>query len=185
MADQSTIARPYAKALFDLAKADKKLGPWSEALNAASAVLAEPNAKRVLANPTLDQAKRADFIRAMSVGLKGADLFETVHGKALLALLAENDRLAVLPEIAAQFDALKAQAENKVKVTFISATAADPKVVEQVTEALKKRLGREVEMELEVDAGLIGGAIIRAEDMVIDGSVRARLEKLAHTLIDR
>ena len=83
------------------------------------------------------------------------------------------------------FDELKAEAENKVKVKFISAAAADPKVVEQVAQALKSRLGREVEMELEVDAALIGGAIIRAEDMVIDGSVRARLEKLAHALIDR
>lgn len=185
MADQSTIARPYAKALFDVASADGKLGPWSEALNAAAAVLADPNAKRVLASPALDEAKRANFIRAVSVGMKGADLFEANHGKALLALLAENDRLGVLPEIAAQFDALKTQAENKVKVTFISATAADPEVVKQVAQSLTKRLGREVEMELEVDAALIGGAIIRAEDMVIDGSVRARLEKLAHTLIDR
>jgi F-type H+-transporting ATPase subunit delta len=185
MADQSTIARPYAKALFDLARSSGKLAAWSEALNAAAAVLAEPNAQRVLASPTLDDGKRADFIRAMSVGLKGADVFETTQGKALLALLAENDRLALLPDIAAQFDALKAHAENKVKVKFISAAAADPKVVEQVTQALKVRLGREVELELEVDATLIGGAIIRAEDMVIDGSVRARLEKLAHTLIDR
>jgi F-type H+-transporting ATPase subunit delta len=185
MADQSTIARPYAKALFDVASAGGKLGAWSEALNAAAAVLADPNAKRVLASPSLDEAKRADFIRAMSVGLKGADLFEDSHGKALLALLAENDRLDVLPEIAAQFDVLKTQAENKVKVKFISATAADPEVVKQVAQSLQKRLGREVEMELEVDAALIGGAIIRAEDMVIDGSVRSRLEKLAHTLIDR
>jgi F-type H+-transporting ATPase subunit delta len=185
MADHSTVARPYAKALFDLAKSSGKLAPWSEALNAAAAVLADPNAKRVLASPTLDDAKRADFIRAMSVGLKGADLFETTHGKALLALLAENGRLTMLPEIAAHFDALKVEAENKVKVTFTSATAADPKVVEQVKQALKIRLGREVDLTLEVDASLIGGAIIRAEDMVIDGSVRARLEKLAHALIDR
>jgi F-type H+-transporting ATPase subunit delta len=185
MADHSTIARPYAKALFDLASANGKLAAWSEALNAAAAVLADPNARRVLGSPTLDERKRADFIRAVSVGLKGADLFETTEGKALLALLAENDRLAVLPEIAAQFEVLKTQAENKVKVTFVSATAAEPKVVEQVTQALKKRLGREVELTLEVDAALIGGAIIRADDMVIDGSVRARLEKLAHTLIDR
>jgi F-type H+-transporting ATPase subunit delta len=185
MADQSTVARPYAKALFDLAQAERKLAPWSEALNAAAAVLGDANAKRVLASPSLDEAKRADFVRAMSVGLAGADLFETTHGKALLALLAENDRLAVLPEIAAQFDVLKTQAENKVKVKFTSATAADPQVVEQVARALKARLGREVEMELEVDATLIGGAVIRAEDMVIDGSVRARLEKLTHALIDR
>jgi F-type H+-transporting ATPase subunit delta len=184
MADHSTIARPYAKALFDLAVAERRLGPWSEALAAAAAVLGDPSAKRVLANPALDQARRADFIRAVSVGLKGADVFETAEGKALLALLAENDRLTVLPEIAAQFDALKAQAENKVKVKFISATAVDASLAEQVKQALKKRLGRDVELTLEVDPSLIGGAIVRAEDMVIDGSVRARLERLAHQLIN-
>src|SRR4051812_36262238 len=123
MADQSTIARPYAKALFDVANADKKLSSWSDALNAAAAVLGDPSAKRVLMNPELDQGKRADFIRAVSVGLNGADLFETSQGKALLALLAENDRLGALPEIAAQFDVLKAEAENKVNATLVSATA--------------------------------------------------------------
>jgi F0F1-type ATP synthase delta subunit len=77
MADHSTLARPYAKALFDLARSSGKLAAWSEALNAAAAVLADPNAKRVLASPSLDDSKRAGFIRAMSVGLKSADVFET------------------------------------------------------------------------------------------------------------
>ena len=147
MADQSTIARPYAKALFDVANADKKLGPWSDALSAAAAVLGDANAKRVLGNPELDQGKRADFIRAVSVGLKGADLLDTTQGKALLALLAENDRLAVLPEIAAQFDALKAEAENKIKAKLVSATAVDAAVAARVKQALEKRLGREVELD--------------------------------------
>jgi len=183
MADTSTLARPYAKALFDLARSENKLGPWSEALNAAAAVLGDANAKRVLANPALDQVKRADFIRAVSVGLKGAELFESPQGKGLLALLVENDRLATLPEIAAQFDALKAEAENRVKVKFVSATAVEASVVERVKQGLKKRLGREVELELAVDPSLIGGAIVQAEDMVIDGSVRTRLEQLARAMI--
>jgi F-type H+-transporting ATPase subunit delta len=183
MADQSTIARPYAKALFDVASSEQKLGPWSDALNAAAAVLGDANARRVLANPALDESKRADFIRAVSVGLKGADVFETSAGKALLALLAENDRLAVLPEIAVQFDQLKSEAENKIKATLISATAVDAGVAERVKQALVKRLGREVELTLEVDASLIGGAIVRAEDMVIDGSVRTRLEQLARAMV--
>ena len=183
MADQSTIARPYAKALFDVAQADKKLGPWSDALNAAAAVLGDANARRVLANPALDQGKRADFIRAVSVGLKGADVFESAQGKALLSLLAENDRLAVLPEIATQFDELKAAAENKVKATLVSATAVDAAVAERVKQALTKRLGCDVELSLEVDPSLIGGAIVRAEDMVIDGSVRTRLEQLARAMV--
>jgi len=183
MADQTTIARPYAKALFDVANAENKLAPWSHALSSAAAVLADANAKRVLANPALDQAKRADFVRAVSVGLDGADVFETAQGKALLALLAENDRLALLPEIAVQFDALKAQAENKVKAKLISATAVEASVAERVKQALKKRLGREVELELAVDPTLIGGAIVQAEDMVIDGSVRTRLEQLARAMV--
>ena len=183
MADDTTIARPYAKALFDVANADKKLGAWSEALNAAAAVLADASAKRVLANPELDRGKRADFVRAVSVGLKGADLWETAQGKALLALLAENDRLAALPEIAAQFDALKADAENKIKAKLVSATAVDASVAERVKQALQKRMGREVELELQIDPSLIGGAIVQAEDMVIDGSVRTRLEQLARAMI--
>jgi F-type H+-transporting ATPase subunit delta len=146
-------------------------------------VLGDASAKRVLGNPELDQAKRADFIRAVSVGLKGADLLETTQGKALLALLAENDRLAVLPEIAAQFDALKAEAENKIKAKLVSATAVDAAVAARVKQALEKRLGREVELTLEVDPSLIGGAIVRAEDMVIDGSVRTRLEQLARAMV--
>jgi len=183
MADDSTIARPYAKALFDIASGERKLAEWSQSLNAAAAVLGDANAKRVLGNPTIDVATRAEFLRAVSVGIKGADVFETTQGKALLAVLAENDRLALVPELAAQFDALKAQSENKVKVTMTSATEVDAATAEQVKQALKKRLGREVELELAVDASLIGGAVIRAEDMVIDGSVRARLEKLAATLV--
>ena len=183
MADVGTIARPYAKALFDIAAGDRKLGEWSQALNAAAAVLEDANAKRVLGNPTIDVAKRAEFVRAVSIGIKGADMLDSTQGKALLAVLAENDRLPVLPEIAAQFDALKAQAENKVKVTMTSATPVDAATAEQVKQALKKRLGRDVELELAVDASLIGGAVIRAEDMVIDGSVRARLERLAAQLV--
>ncbi|HUL83634.1 MAG TPA: F0F1 ATP synthase subunit delta [Gammaproteobacteria bacterium] len=183
MADDTTIARPYAKALFDVANAGGKLGSWSDALHAAAAVLGEASAKRVLANPALDQGKRAEFIRAVSVGLKGADVLETAQGKALLALLAENDRLTMLPEIAVQFDALKAEAENKVKATLTSATAVDAAVAERVKQALKKRLGREVELELKVDPSLIGGAIVQAEDMVIDGSVRTRLEQLARAMV--
>jgi len=183
MADVGTLARPYAKALFDIASGERKLGEWSQALNAAAAVLEDATAKRVLGNPTIDVAKRAEFLRAVSVGIKGAGVFESAQGKALLAVLAENDRLPVLPEIAAQFDALKAQAENKVKVTMTSATPVDAATAEQVKQALKKRLGRDVELELAVDASLIGGAVIRAEDMVIDGSVRARLERLAAQLV--
>jgi F-type H+-transporting ATPase subunit delta len=115
--------------------------------------------------------------------IKGAELLATPQGKNLLLLLAENGRLTALPEIAAQFDALKSEAENKVKVTFTSATAVDGAIADQLKKALERKLGRTVELTLVVDASLIGGAIIQADDRVIDGSVRTRLQRLTETLV--
>jgi F-type H+-transporting ATPase subunit delta len=183
MADVSTVARPYAKALFDLANGERKLHEWSAALGAAAAVLADADAKRALANPKFDDAARAALVGSIAGAIKGGDLFTSSAGKNLLQLLAENDRLTALPEIAAQFDALKAEAENKVKVTVTAATTVDPALAEQIKKALEQKLGRVVELTLAVDASLIGGAVIQADDMVIDGSVRTRLQRLAETIV--
>ncbi len=183
MADFSTVARPYAKALFDLASAEQKLPAWSAALGAAAAVLGDENAKRVLARPSLTEAQRAELVASVAGALAGGELLGSGEGRNLLSLLAENDRLTALPEIAAQFDALKAQAENKVKVTLVSASPVDAQLTEQITKALTQRFGRAVELNVEVDASLLGGAIIRADDMVIDGSVRTRLQRLTETLV--
>ena len=115
--------------------------------------------------------------------MPGGALLRTNEGKGFLRLLAENDRLTALPEIAAQFDALKAQAENKVKATLVSAAEVDAAVAEQVAQALERKLGRKVELTLAVDPEILGGAVIRAEDMVIDASVRTRLRELANALV--
>jgi F-type H+-transporting ATPase subunit delta len=183
VADSSTVARPYAKALFDLASAENKLPAWSAALGAAAAVVGDANAQRALANPSLTDAQRAELVASVAGSLPGGEALGTPHGRNLLKLLAENDRLTALPEIAAQFDALKAQAENKVKVTLVSASPVDAQLKEQVTKSLTQRLGRAVELTLEVDTSLLGGAIIRADDMVIDGSVRTRLQRLTESLV--
>jgi len=183
MADVSTVARPYAKALFDLASAERALPKWSAALGAAAAVVGDANAQRALANPALTEAQRAELVGSVAMAVSGGEAIGTPHGQNFLQLLAENDRLTALPEISAQFDALKAQAENKVKVTLVSATPVDAQLADQVTKSLTKRLGRTVELTLEVDASLLGGAIIRADDMVIDGSVRTRLQRLTESLI--
>ena len=183
MADFSTVARPYAKALFDLANGQRKLPEWSAALGAAAAVLADADAKRALANPKLDDDSRAALVGDIAGAVKGGELFKTAEGKNLLLVLAENDRLTALPEIAAQFDALKAEAENKINVTVTAATAVDKAIAEQIKNALQQKLGRTVELTLAVDASLIGGAIIQADDMVIDGSVRTRLQRLTEKLV--
>jgi F-type H+-transporting ATPase subunit delta len=183
MADSSTVARPYAKALFDLANGERKLAEWSAALGAAAAVLADANAKRALANPGLGDGARATLVGSIASAIKGGELLASGQGKNLLQVLAENDRLTALPEIAVQFDALKAAAENKVKVTVTAATQVDGAIAEQIKNALQQKLGRTVELTLAVDASLIGGAIIQADDMVIDGSVRTRLQRLTEKIV--
>jgi F-type H+-transporting ATPase subunit delta len=183
MADSSTVARPYAKALFDLANGERKLPEWSAALGAAAAVLGDANARRALANPVLDDGARATLVGSIASAIKGGELLAGGQGKNLLQVLAENNRLTALPEIAAQFDALKAEAENKVKVTVTAATQVDGGIAEQIKKALQRKLGRTVELTLAVDASLIGGAIIQADDMVIDGSVRTRLQRLTEKLV--
>jgi F-type H+-transporting ATPase subunit delta len=183
MAEFSTVARPYAKALFDLANAERKLAEWSAALRAAAAVLADAGARTALANPGFDDGARAALVGSIATAIKGGELLGGSAGRNLLTLLAENDRLTALPEIAAQFDALKAEAENKVNVTVTSATAVDGALAEQIKKSLEKKLGRAVELTLAVDASLIGGAVIQADDMVIDGSVRTRLQRLTEKLV--
>ena len=183
MADISTIARPYAKAVFDLASGERKLQAWSDALGAAAAVVADANAKRALANPALDDGARSTLVGSIASAIKGGELLTSVAGKNLLKLLAENDRLTALPQIAAQFDLLKAEAENKVNVTVTSATPVDKALADQIKKSLEQKLKRTVELTLNVDASLIGGAVIQADDMVIDGSVRTRLQRLTEALV--
>src|SRR5690606_19019401 len=183
MADLSTIARPYARALFDIAKAAGNLAGWSDALRTAAAVVREPAAERFLSNPALDDAQRAAFVETIGQDVAGGALLRSNEGKGFLRLLVENDRLAALPEIAAQFDVLKAQAENTVKATLVAAAEVDATVADQVAQALERKLGRKVELTLAVDPEILGGAVIRAEDMVIDASVRTRLRELANALV--
>ncbi len=183
MADSSTVARPYAKALFDLASAEQTLGVWSAALAVAATVVGDEHARRALANPVLTAAQRASLVSSVAGSVQGGEVFNGGQGANLLQLLAENDRLGALPEISAQFDALKVQAENRVNVTVVSATPVDAALAEQITKALTRRFGRAVDLKVEVDPSMLGGAIIRADDMVIDGSVRTRLQRLTESLV--
>jgi F-type H+-transporting ATPase subunit delta len=183
MADIGTIARPYARALFDLANANGELARWSDALHAAAALVNDPSAKRVFSLPDLSEQKRVALALGVFEALPTGKPWLSPQGTNLLTLLVENDRLAALPEIAVQFDALKYEAENKVKAKLVSAVAVDRAIADKVVTALEKKLGRKVELELEVDPTLIGGAVIRAEDLVIDGSLRTQLQRLGESLV--
>ena len=182
MAETGTLARPYARAVFELASAEGSLSDWSAALGAAAAIVSEPAARSFLARRELDDRARVEFLLSVCAGAGEARVLESTRGRNFLRLLAENKRLPVLPEISERFDALKARAENTVKVQLVTAAGVAEPVVKRIKSALEQRLGRAVELELEQDPGLLGGAVIHAEGRVIDGSVRSRLAELAGVL---
>jgi len=184
VADNNTVARPYARAVFEIADEAGKLGDWSESLAIAAQLLADRDLVEYLRNPEFSDAQRLDFVtglfsKAGATILAGADK----NGTNFLKLLFENRRIAVLPEIATHFEALKAKIENSVDAVVTSATPLSDKQKNEIASSLQKRLGRDVRLTSEVDENLIGGAVIRAGDVVIDGSLRTRLEGLSNALI--
>jgi F-type H+-transporting ATPase subunit delta len=174
--DTTTIARPYAEAVFARADETDKLDLWSEMLELLSAVVLDPTMAGAAANPLFDREDLANLM--LEIG--GGRL--TDEGANLVKLLIHNNRLTLLPEIARLFDELKAEKDRMLKVHVISAFALKPAQEKQLAESLKKKLGREVSITSEKDPELIGGVHIRAGDMVIDGSVRGRLQQLANEL---
>ena len=186
MADNNTVARPYAHAVFDVAQEHNALAELAASLGAARELLADGRVAEFLAKPTLSDEQRLAFLTglfARAVGDGSVFAGGSEHGTNFLKLLIENDRVAVLPEIANHFDALKAAVENTVDATITSAAPLSDKQRDEIAKALKARLGRDVRVETEIDETLIGGAVIRAGDVVIDGSLRARLDGLANALI--
>lgn len=174
MAELDTIARPYAKAAFASAHASRELEDWSAMLGAAAAGVVDPAFARLIGNPHVAAEDLAEVLA--DVGKADA------HGRAFLRLLAERRRLPALPAIHAQFEALKAASENRVDVEVVSAFPLTEAQQQRFERALEKRLGRKVVIEARTDTTLIGGAVLRAGDLVIDGSVKGRLEKLAAAL---
>ena len=183
MADNNTIARPYAQAIFELANESGELATWSEALAAAAQLLADGQVVAYLGNPEFSNEQRLEFLTGLFADAGAKTLAgEDSKGTNFLKLLLEYRRAAVLPEIAEHFEALKAEIENIVEVTVTSASPISKKQQDTISKALREQLGRDVTIETEIDENLIGGAVIRAGDVVIDGSLRARLEGLATAL---
>ena len=183
MADNNTIARPYAQAVFELANESKELAAWSEALADAGQLLADGQVAAYLSDPAFSNDQRLEFLTGL-FSKAGAKTLSGKHkqGTNFLKLLLEYGRVAVLPEISGHFEALKAVVENVVDVTVTSASPISKKQQDTISKALRERLGRDVNIETEIDEHLIGGAVIKAGDVVIDGSLRARLEGLAAAL---
>jgi F-type H+-transporting ATPase subunit delta len=176
MADRLTIARPYARAAFEEARGNGGLAPWSDALQAAAQVVKDPRVETLLGNPHVTPEELAQLVS----GIAGPKLGE--EGANFVRTLADNRRLAYLPEISELFDTFKDQAEGVADVTVTSAAALDEAQRQKLTAALERRLKRKVRLHCEIDPALIGGAVLRAGDLVIDGSLRTRLDRIAYQL---
>ena len=176
MADRLTIARPYARAAFEEARQNGGLAPWSDALQAAALVVKDPRVATLLDDPRVkpeELARLVDDIAAAPLGEQGANFVRT---------LAHNHRLGYLPEIAELFGTFKDDAEGVADVTVTSAAALDQAQRARIVAALERRLKRKVRLHCETNPELIGGAILRTGDLVIDGSLRTRLNRIAYEL---
>jgi F-type H+-transporting ATPase subunit delta len=186
VADNNTVARPYAQAAFEVAQESNALAELSESFAAAKALLEDGQIAAFLSRPKLSDEERLTFLQGLfaeTVGEGSVFAGGSQHGTNFMKLLLENGRVAVLPEIADHFAALKANVENSVDAVVTAAAPLSQAQEQEIISSLKNRLGREVKLTTEIDENLIGGAVIRAGDVVIDGSLRARLEGLAHSLI--
>jgi len=176
MAEKVTIARPYAKAAFAYAQKENALAHWSNLLAAASAFVKDSRVAPLITSPRITPQQLSELI-ADGTGVGPQEL-----SRNFIGTLAENRRLGLLPEIAAMYERLRAEAENIADVQVTSAVPLDEAQRQRLAAALKKRLKHEVRLHCDVDASLVGGAIVRSGDMVIDGSLKGRLERLAYEI---
>ncbi len=176
MAEISTVARPYAQAVFKLAQEAGDYARWTDALTAASTIARDPTMLALIQSPRAESKQLAELF----IGVAG-DHFDP-QAQNFIRLLAENHRLALLPVITELYEVMRAEAEGVLDAEIVSALPIATDQQDRIAAALKARLGREISLTATTDPELLGGAVIRAGDMVIDGSVRGRLHKLAGAL---
>lgn len=177
MSELITLARPYARAVFELARdATGQYDSWSQMLAFMAVVAKDKGMQRALDNPKLSSEQASELF--ISVCDEQID----EHARNFIRLLAQYGRMSLLPEIRTLYELYRSKAEGIVDAEVVSAQAIDDAKLNAIASALKKRLGRDVKLSSRIDAALLGGAIIHAGDLVIDGSVLGRLNKLSTTL---
>lgn len=176
MIEPTTLARPYARAAFEHARAAGDLAAWQAALSELAAITAEPKVAAAMRDPNQTAAQRAATLSALA-----GDAAPSAVAN-LLSIMADNGRLSLLPEVAMLFDQLKQAVESTVAVHVTSAYPLSDTETQQLADTMQEKLARSITLTSETDPSLLGGALIRADDLVIDGSVRGRLNKLAGTL---
>ncbi|KIQ97548.1 F0F1 ATP synthase subunit delta [Lysobacter sp. A03] len=173
MSQYMTLARPYARAAFAAASGAGQVASWSQALALATRVAADPKVEALLNHPQLSTTEAASLLAVDGAGEEFGRFIE---------LLASNRRLPLLAEIAGMFEQLRAEAERVVKARVTSASEMPAAELESIRVGLKRRFGREVELETAIDESLIGGAVIDAGDVVIDGSLKSKLSRMQSAL---
>jgi F-type H+-transporting ATPase subunit delta len=176
MSEALTLARPYARAAFETARGANALGAWSNKLAFAAQAVGDARLTTLIGDPRLGNA---DLVGLLLPPDEAADsLFA-----GFLSLLVDNHRVVLLPEISTLFEELKRDAEHVLKVIVRSAVEVSAAQVDAIKISLKKRFGRDIELEQHIDPSIIGGAVIDAGDVVIDGSIRGRLARLESSLM--
>lgn len=175
MAETSTIARPYAEAVFKLADQGGSLSAWSEMLDTLAQVAGNADMQLCIGNPNLTRGQLAGLFLSTAKGLNE-------EGRNLVQVLAENSRLAVLPQIREQFEVLKHEREGVLEARIVSAFPIDDTQKSALVADLERKFQRRIEASVAVDPELIGGVQVVVGDQVIDGSVRARLAAMAVAL---
>ena len=176
MAENITLARPYARAAFELARDAGQLTEWSAALADMAATAENETLKPLLNNPGINARQISEIIVA-ACGLSDGPMSNFVR------LLAEGRRFPALLEISAQFEVFRCEEEKTIDVEVTAAAELDEAQQQRLAESLQKRLGRSVRLHVTLDESLLGGAVVKAGDLVIDGSVRTRLSQLAQSIM--
>ncbi len=183
MANNTTLARPYANAVFELALAKQQLPLWRDCLHILAQIVSERRLALLLTDPRIVSTQLLTLISETATAVQASVSALQPLTDNFLRLLLDNRRLTLLPTIAVVFDALVADHQREVRVNITSALALDPTQQEVLRQALSQRLQRKVHLSLVIEPQLIGGAIIRAGDIVIDGSIRGRLQRLTQELM--
>jgi F-type H+-transporting ATPase subunit delta len=176
MSEVITIARPYAQAAFEEAQKQADLKGWSETLISLAETISHPEVNSVITSPSVAQVQLESLMDAL-MGNQA-----TTQQRNFVRILVDNQRLLLLPEIVALFEALRADAEKTVNALVESAFELSAEQQEKIKTSLKARMGREIKLVCKVNKELLGGVVIRAGDKVIDGSARTRLSEMANAL---
>ena len=176
MEESGTIARPYALAVFEQAQQDGQVAEWAGMLESLEVIASDPTVKGLIANPKVDR----EAVTALILDIAGDRL--TTHGQNFLRLLGQNGRLGQLGAIRGIFEQKREMLEGRGQIEVHSAYPLTPEEEGRIGDAMSKRLGVSVSLSVSIDPDLIGGVVVRAGDLVIDASLRGRLDQLRQAL---